>query len=224
MSIASGRSGSGWRASCWRSTSASTPTGAALRWSRCSGQSRAPLARAPVSDQRRWRCAWQDAASRSSSRLTVIESLAFFAGPGSSPEEGWRTDATADLRRDVVVRLERLRDAGLGYLSLDRPAATLSAGEAQRIRLATEIGSGLTGITYVLDEPTAGLHPRDTARLLGLLRSLRDTGNTVVVVEHDEDVIRAADHVIDLGPGAGDAGGHIVAAGPPTRSPPASRR
>ncbi len=147
--------------------------------------------------------------------LTVIESLAFFAGLDSRSGEDWRTAATADLRRDVVVRLERLRDAGLGYLSLDRPAATLSAGEAQRIRLATEIGSGLTGITYVLDEPTAGLHPRDTARLLGLLRSLRDAGNTVVVVEHDEDVIRAADHVIDLGPGAGDAGGHIVAAGPP---------
>ncbi len=147
--------------------------------------------------------------------LTVIESLAFFAGLEGRPERDWRSDATADLRRDVAVRLERLRDAGLGYLSLDRPAATLSAGEAQRIRLATEIGSGLTGITYVLDEPTAGLHPRDTTRLLGLLRSLRDTGNTVVVVEHDEDVIRAADHVIDLGPGAGDAGGHIVAAGPP---------
>jgi excinuclease ABC subunit A len=147
--------------------------------------------------------------------LTVTESLAFFAGLEGRRDGGWRTDVTADLRRDVVVRLERIRDAGLGYLSLDRPAATLSSGEAQRIRLATEIGSGLTGITYVLDEPTAGLHPRDTARLLGLLRSLRDMGNTVVVVEHDEDVIRAADHVIDLGPGAGDAGGHVVAAGPP---------
>ena len=95
--------------------------------------------------------------------LTVDGSLAFFAGLEGRPERGWRADATADLRRDVVVRLERLRDAGLGYLSLDRPAATLSSGEAQRIRLATEIGSGLTGITYVLDEPTAGLHPRDTA-------------------------------------------------------------
>jgi excinuclease ABC subunit A len=147
--------------------------------------------------------------------LTVSGSLAFFAGLEGRQERGWRADATADLRRDVVVRLERLRDAGLGYLSLDRPAASLSSGEAQRIRLATEIGSGLAGITYVLDEPTAGLHPRDTARLLGLLRSLRDAGNTVVVVEHDEDVIRAADHVLDLGPGAGDAGGHVVASGPP---------
>jgi excinuclease ABC subunit A len=147
--------------------------------------------------------------------LTVIESLAFFADLERWPQGDWRMGVTADLRRDVIARLERLRDAGLGYLSLDRPAATLSSGEAQRIRLATEIGSGLTGITYVLDEPTAGLHPRDTVRLLGLLRSLRDTGNTVVVVEHDEDVIRAADHVLDLGPGAGDAGGHIVASGPP---------
>jgi excinuclease ABC subunit A len=112
-------------------------------------------------------------------------------------------------------RLSHLRDAGLGYLSLDRPASTLSSGEAQRIRLATEIGSGLTGIAYVLDEPTAGLHSRDTARLVGLLRSLRDEGNTVVVVEHDEDVIRAADCVIDMGPGAGEDGGRIVAVGTP---------
>jgi excinuclease ABC subunit A len=147
--------------------------------------------------------------------LTVVHGLAFFAELDGRTDDGWRREATADLRRDVVGRLTNLRDAGLGYLSLDRQAATLSAGEAQRIRLATEIGSGLTGITYVLDEPTAGLHARDTGRLLGLLRGLRDGGNTVVVVEHDEDVIRAADHVIDLGPGAGEAGGWIVAEGPP---------
>ncbi len=147
--------------------------------------------------------------------LTVTESLAFFADLDARTDGGWRREAMADLVHDVVARLGRLRDAGLGYLSLDRSAATLSSGEAQRIRLATEIGSGLTGITYVLDEPTAGLHPRDTGRLLGLLRSLRDAGNTVVVVEHDEDVIRAADHVIDMGPGAGEGGGRIVAAGTP---------
>ncbi len=147
--------------------------------------------------------------------LTVTESLAFFADLQARTDGGWRREAMADLAHDVVARLGRLRDAGLGYLSLDRSASTLSSGEAQRIRLATEIGSGLTGITYVLDEPTAGLHPRDTSRLLGLLRSLRDAGNTVVVVEHDEDVIRAADHVIDMGPGAGEAGGCIVAAGTP---------
>ncbi len=120
-----------------------------------------------------------------------------------------------DLRDEVERRLVRLQEAGVGYLSLDREAATLSAGEAQRVRLATEVGSGLTGIVYVLDEPTAGLHPRDTARLLALVRHLRDAGNTVVVVEHDPDVIRAADHVIDLGPGAGEQGGRVVGAGAP---------
>jgi excinuclease ABC subunit A len=147
--------------------------------------------------------------------LTVTASLEFFSELEAGSLDGWRHEVTADLRRDVVARLSRLRDAGLGYLSLERPAATLSSGEAQRIRLATEIGSGLTGITYVLDEPTAGLHARDTTRLVGLLQSLRDGGNTVVVVEHDEDVIRAADHVIDMGPGAGEEGGHVVATGPP---------
>ena len=145
----------------------------------------------------------------------MAASLDFFAGLEAGALDGWRHEATADLRLEVVSRLSRLRDAGLGYLSLDRTASTLSSGEAQRVRLATEIGSGLTGITYVLDEPTAGLHARDTARLIGLLRSLRDSGNTVVVVEHDEDVIRAADHVIDIGPGAGEAGGRVVAVGPP---------
>ena len=147
--------------------------------------------------------------------LGVTSALEFFAGLEAGGLEGWRRESTADLRREVVTRLTRLRDGGLGYLSLDRPASTLSSGEAQRIRLATEIGSGLTGITYVLDEPTAGLHARDTSRLIGLLRGLRDGGNTVVVVEHDEEVIRAADHVIDVGPGAGEAGGRIVAAGTP---------
>ncbi len=147
--------------------------------------------------------------------LTITDSLAFFAELEARSDLGWRHEVTADLRRDVASRLAHLRDAGLGYLSLDRPASTLSAGEAQRVRLATEIGSGLTGIAYVLDEPTAGLHARDTARLLGLLRGLRDGGNTVLVVEHDEDVIRAADHLIDMGPGAGEEGGRIVAAGTP---------
>jgi excinuclease ABC subunit A len=155
---------------------------------------------------------------------TVAEGLALLdeGGPGglghARDDGAWSArdaQVTADLRRDVVARLERLRDGGLDYLSLDRPASTLSAGEAQRVRLATEVGTGLTGIAYVLDEPTAGLHPRDTRRLLRLLTDLRDAGNTVVVVEHDEDVIRAADHVIDLGPGAGPEGGRLVAAGPP---------
>jgi excinuclease ABC subunit A len=147
--------------------------------------------------------------------LTVLDSLAFFDHLDARLGDGWRREAVADLRRDVVSRLRSLEDAGLGYLSLDRPAATLSAGEAQRVSLATGIATGLTGVTYVLDEPTAGLHARDTTRLLGLLHALRDAGNSVVVVEHDEEVIRAADHVIDVGPGAGDQGGRIVAAGPP---------
>ncbi len=115
----------------------------------------------------------------------------------------------------IRERLEFMLAVGLGYLSLDRSAATLSGGEAQRIRLATQIGARLRGVLYVLDEPSIGLHHRDNARLLATLRQLRDLGNTVIVVEHDEDTIRHADHVVDLGPGAGTAGGHLVAQGPP---------
>ena len=112
-------------------------------------------------------------------------------------------------------RLRFLIDVGLDYLTLDRSAETLSGGEAQRIRLATQIGSGLTGVMYVLDEPSIGLHQRDNARLIGTLKQLRDLGNTVIVVEHDEDTIRAADYVVDMGPGAGVHGGAIVAQGTP---------
>ena len=104
---------------------------------------------------------------------------------------------------------------GLGYLSLERSAATLSGGEAQRIRLATQIGSRLRGVLYVLDEPSIGLHARDNDRLLHSLEQLRNLGNTVLVVEHDEDTIRRADYVVDLGPGAGNAGGYLVATGKP---------
>ena len=117
--------------------------------------------------------------------------------------------------REVQGRLKFLCDVGLGYLSLDRAAGTLSGGESQRIRLATQLGSGLTGCIYVLDEPTIGLHPRDTSKLLKTLTGLRDLGNTVLVVEHDGDTIRQADHLIDMGPGAGEHGGHIVAQGTP---------
>ena len=119
------------------------------------------------------------------------------------------------LRREVVERLEFLNSVGLSYLSLDRNAATLSGGEGQRIRLATQIGSRLRGVLYVLDEPSIGLHQRDNQRLIEALKSLRDLGNTVLVVEHDEDTIRHADYVVDLGPGAGKLGGHVVAAGTP---------
>ena len=117
------------------------------------------------------------------------------------------------ILKEIATRLRFLTNIGLQYLTLDRTAQTLSGGEAQRIRLATQIGSGLTGVLYVCDEPTVGLHPADDARLIDTLKSLRDLGNTVVVVEHDEAVMRAADHIIDLGPGAGEHGGWIVATG-----------
>jgi excinuclease UvrABC ATPase subunit len=119
----------------------------------------------------------------------------------------------APIVRAVVHRLDALVDVGLGYLSLDRETPTLSGGEAQRITLVRQLGSSLTGLTYILDEPSAGLHPHDVDRLIGLLRLLRDKGNTVLVVEHDRDVIAAADHVVDLGPGAGSAGGRVVYTG-----------
>jgi excinuclease ABC subunit A len=122
---------------------------------------------------------------------------------------------TSQIRKEIRDRLQFLRDVGLDYLTLDRAAATLSSGEMQRIRLATQIGSQLVGVLYVLDEPSIGLHHRDHQRLLAALRELRDLGNTVVVVEHDLETIRTADHLVDLGPGAGKAGGEIVAQGTP---------
>jgi excinuclease ABC subunit A len=121
------------------------------------------------------------------------------------------------ILHEISERLEFLRAVGLGYLSLDRSASTLSSGESQRIRLATQIGSKLRGVLYVLDEPSIGLHPRDNQRLLQTLEHLRDLGNTVLVVEHDEETIRRADYVVDLGPGAGKQGGFLVASGPPER-------
>lgn len=118
------------------------------------------------------------------------------------------------LLHDLTVRMKRIVDVGLGYLSLSRQSITLSGGEAQRLRLASILGSGLTGVLYILDEPTAGLHPRDTAGLIQVLKQLRDLGNTVLVIEHDIEMMRAADHVIDMGPGAGSFGGNIVALAP----------
>jgi excinuclease ABC subunit A len=117
------------------------------------------------------------------------------------------------INKEIMARLGFLRDIGLDYLSLDRPAATLSGGEAQRIRLATQIGSGLMGVLYICDEPTVGLHIADSHRLIETLKRLRDIGNTILVVEHDESVMRAADHIIDMGPGAGEHGGWIIATG-----------
>jgi excinuclease ABC subunit A len=121
------------------------------------------------------------------------------------------------ILNEITERLEFLEHVGLGYLSLDRSAASLSSGESQRIRLATQIGSKLRGVLYVLDEPSIGLHPRDNQRLLSTLEKLRDLGNAVLVVEHDEETIRRADYVVDLGPGAGQEGGYLVACGPPER-------
>src|SRR6185312_6237338 len=127
------------------------------------------------------------------------------------------------LRREIIERLEFLTAVGLGYLSLERNAATLSGGEGQRIRLATQIGSRLRGVLYVLDEPSIGLHQRDNNRLIEALIRLRDLGNTVLVVEHDEDTIRHADYVLDLGPGAGRLGGFVVAEGTPEQIMASSR-
>ena len=126
----------------------------------------------------------------------------------SSPSN--RLSALRDILTEITKRLQFLIDVGLDYLTLDRAAATLSGGEMQRIRLATQIGSGLTGVLYVLDEPTIGLHPRDNERLIATLKELRDRGNTVVIVEHDEEMMRAADWIVDLGPGAGREGGQLM--------------
>jgi excinuclease ABC subunit A len=146
------------------------------------------------------------------SSLTLKQAADVFAGLSL----GDSRQAVADkIVREIVNRLRFLNDVGLDYLSLDRSADTLSGGEAQRIRLASQIGSGLTGVMYVLDEPSIGLHQRDNDRLLATLRNLRDMGNSVIVVEHDRDAIANADHVIDLGPGAGVHGGRIMAQGSP---------
>ena len=146
------------------------------------------------------------------SEKTVNESIDFFGRVTTVvPERD--LIISEELRREISKRLTFLRDMGLDYLTLDRGAAALSGGEAQRLRLAGQLGSGLTGVTYVLDEPTIGLHSRDTQRLLALLRKLRDEGNTLVVVEHDADIIGSADHIIDLGPGPGKEGGRVVACG-----------
>jgi len=146
------------------------------------------------------------------SSLSVGRAQAFFAGLRL---EGWRGEIAAKVVKEIGDRLGFLVDVGLDYLTLDRSAETLSGGEAQRIRLASQIGSGLVGVMYILDEPSIGLHQRDNQRLLDTLHRLRDLGNTVIVVEHDEDAIRQSDHVVDLGPGAGVHGGLVVAQGAP---------
>jgi excinuclease ABC subunit A len=146
------------------------------------------------------------------SRLPLQQATGFLAALALG---GARQQVAEKIVREIVNRLEFLVNVGLDYLSLERSADSLSGGEAQRIRLASQIGSGLTGVMYVLDEPSIGLHQRDNARLIDTLKRLRDLGNSVIVVEHDEEAIRAADHVVDMGPGAGDAGGRVIAEGTP---------
>lgn len=145
-------------------------------------------------------------------QLSIDEAIEYFKQTKLSPKE---QHIVAMILKEVTSRLQFLQDVGLNYLNLLRSAVTLSGGEAQRIRLATQIGSGLQGVLYVLDEPSIGLHQRDNARLIRTLKHLRDIGNSVLVVEHDEDTIRTADYLLDIGPGAGIHGGHIVAAGTP---------
>ena len=146
--------------------------------------------------------------------LPLRQSLELFRGLGATLP-GARAAVGERIVKEIANRLEFLVDVGLDYLSLERSAETLSGGEAQRIRLASQIGSGLTGVMYVLDEPSIGLHQRDNARLIETLKRLRDLGNSVIVVEHDAEAILAADYVVDMGPGAGVAGGRVVAEGPP---------
>jgi excinuclease ABC subunit A len=145
-------------------------------------------------------------------RLSIREAQQFFDGLALGEREML---IARRVLKEIRERLGFLAQVGLDYLTLDRPAATLAGGEGQRIRLATQIGSSLVGVLYILDEPSIGLHQRDNTRLLDTLKRLRDLGNTVLVVEHDEETIRAADFVVDLGPGAGELGGHVVAVGTP---------
>src|SRR5205814_9139460 len=144
-------------------------------------------------------------------RMSVTRALEFLDGLELS-----ETDQLIGSRviKEIKERLTFLDNVGVGYLDLDRTAATLSGGEAQRLRLATQIGSQLVGVLYILDEPSIGLHQRDNGKLIGTLERLRDLGNTVLVVEHDEQMMRSADYLVDMGPGAGEHGGHVVAEGP----------
>jgi excinuclease ABC subunit A len=147
---------------------------------------------------------------RELARLSVESAQRFF---NDLRLNGEQTVIAAQILKEIKARLQFMTDVGLGYLTLDRISSTLAGGEAQRIRLATQVGSGLVGVCYVLDEPTIGLHKRDNERLLGILQKLSQIGNTVIVVEHDEDIMRAADHIVDIGPAAGAHGGELVAQG-----------
>src|SRR5215210_6376716 len=143
-------------------------------------------------------------------QLSVMRAIEFVDGLALTPTEQL---IGARILKEIRERLAFLDNVGVGYLQLDRAASTLSGGEAQRLRLATQIGSQLVGVLYILDEPSIGLHQRDNDRLISTLERLRDIGNTVLVVEHDEGTMRAADHLIDMGPGAGEHGGLVAAEG-----------
>src|SRR6185436_19227951 len=143
---------------------------------------------------------------------TISDVIAFFEDLALTPRE---REIAGKILKEIRDRLRFLDNVGIGYINLSRSAASLSGGESQRIRLATQIGSKLMGVLYVLDEPSIGLHQRDNRKLIDTLQSMRDLGNTVIVVEHDEETIRSADWVVDLGPGAGLHGGRIVGEGPP---------
>ncbi|MFP4469869.1 MAG: excinuclease ABC subunit UvrA, partial [Bacteroidales bacterium] len=147
--------------------------------------------------------------------MSVTETMTFFAEFENKVIDADKIEISLQLRRDILKKLDVLNRLGLGYLQSDRISSELSGGEAQRVRLAAQLGNGLTGLTYVLDEPTVGLHPADTGKLMGIIRELRNAGNTVVIVEHDREVILGADHLIELGPGAGEAGGNLIASGKP---------
>jgi len=146
------------------------------------------------------------------SAMNVKEALDFFSALSF---DGFIKEVADKIITEIKRRLAFLNDVGLNYITIERKSATLSGGEAQRIRLATQIGSGLTGVLYVLDEPSIGLHQRDNDMLIETLKNLRDIGNSVIVVEHDEDTINASDFVIDMGPGAGRKGGEVVFMGHP---------
>ncbi len=148
------------------------------------------------------------------SALSINRSLEWMAATGRDVLNEREQMIAGQILKEIRTRLGFLKDVGLEYLTVDRAAATLSGGETQRIRLATQIGSGLMGVLYICDEPTVGLHPADDARLIATLKRLRDLGNTLLVVEHDEAMMRAADHIIDMGPGAGEHGGRVIVAGP----------
>src|SRR5690606_24359187 len=153
---------------------------------------------------------WREHSIATLASMPVTEASVFFSGLSSRGREG---EIARDILTEIRNRLNFMEEVGLGYLALDRSAPSLSGGEAQRIRLAAQLGSNLQGVCYVLDEPTIGLHPRDNRILLNAIQRLEANGNTLVVVEHDEDTIRQAHHVIDMGPGAGTRGGTVVAEG-----------